>query len=762
MRKRTWIAAALMAIAITTPTMFAQVKLHTANPVAISSDYYGKDIALWGEGLGSVDQIEWNGTLYSANDFSFSYEPANELVIQIPTRITLPLGEVKIRLYDSTNAVYSNQIRIIVDRATEFPTIPLEGSSLTVIDHIWGPWGGEEAVLKQGDIYAFTSLFDMPTSKYKPGANSEWGLPLMGFQVCSTALITDANDFIVQVPGDGQLQPNGWKWEGCPNFPQFTNNWWSEIYPPDSLAAGNYKIELRSILDGRTSNARTLTVLPATTPPFMISMDNAVAVEGYTSNFPVVNILGYHLDQVTNVVITGPSTQTVTFTPATANMGYFSLPTGLPVGEYTVRLADASGPVSNRRTFRVLQNKQHTDLPGVTTFVDADFNGKMYVRGGYEDRWVVPSVVPFEKDATGKASPLFWKENVSYVFYNGQRVDNHTLINPDKGTVEIKGFSPKDWPLGRTTPGTLFNHGYHHMLNIFPQGGNWQSKVKFMFRSLYYVPETSNPNSFDYWDIWSYWNEQQITPEGNWPHFEVVMRDDYYQDNIAIVVTNPGFAGMLADSLGDVKFDLKFVYDFVGKREAAIYVKVHGKDTDYVDRTYNWSRKVAKDDDRIDLTPIVNGGFDFGTEKRHPHRILEPSQTAKSGAGATIDGVRITDQGFEGLVAPTITITPSGGQFADLRQVTFDVEVDGDRDLIDFSAAQISYTLDTGSARFSASLMYPRIFFMSTTQNGTKEGYRYSVRTSTSLPKGNYQVRVSGVRYRGTWAPAQTVSFTVN
>lgn len=738
------------------------VRLFAPNPVDISTDYHGKKIAIWGENLNRPGlQVEWNSKLHAGSAFTLTFHLQNEVTLKIPATLDLPLGIQTLRLYDPAARAYSNPIRLIVNRATQAPNIPLEGASRTVLDHFWGLWGGEGAVLQQNNIYAFVDLFDCKISKYKSMRAARHGLPLMGFEVCADLVITDPASVDTVVPGDGKEAASGWVWEGCPNWPNFTHNWWAELYPPETLASGAYTVKLKAISDGKYSNSRSLIVLPQDTPPFLLSLDRGAAVEGYSSALPEIQVRGYNLNKATRVIFSGASPAIATLRTVSAEEGSFTLPPALPPGDYLVHLGDATGAISNRRPFKVMMNRPVLSGPNVTTFVQMDFREKMYVRHGSADRWEVSGPLRFVENTPGKSVPFFWKENVDNIFYNGRRTDGHTLLHPDRGTIEIRGYRPKDWPLGRSRTGTTFNHGYHHILNIFPQDGDWHSKQRILVRALYYIPHTTNPASWGYWHVWSHWNGLNLNPEGSWTHFEVVVRDDYEQTDTAVIVTDPSFAAELADPMGSKAFDIKFVYDFADKKEGAIYVKIHGQDKDWVDRTYRWSRKIARTGDRLDLSPLIPGAFDLGTEKRHPHRILEASQTAKSNAGGTIDEVVITDQGFAEVPRPEITFTPFTGSFKNLQQFSFKVLVKGSRWNIDYENFDLGFLYIQGGRQTYHSLLYPGFWNYRVISEEGKEGFEFTLKTDDPFPGARYVVSATGLRYDGAWSNRALADFTV-
>ena len=737
--------------------------LYAPNPVDLSSDFHGRTIAIWGQNLdtGNPLEVEWNGQRYPASQFQLTHHPANEITIQIPSSIPLTLGIHTLRLRDTITQAVSSPIKFIVNRATAFPAIPLESDSFTVVDHFWGLWGGEEAVLQQGNINAFVDLFDMKEAIYRTEPGATWGLPIMGYQICSDAVITDPSGADLVVSGDGKPTASGWVWEGCPNWPSFTHNWWAELYPPANLTAGFYTLKLKAVRDGKYSNSRSLVVLPPDAPPFVLVLDRGAAVQGYTSQFPAIQVTGYNLTKASRVYFSGPTSLDVPFTASTQNRGSFVLPTGLPAGDYVVHLGDATGALSNRRPFKVITSVPVPAGPGVTTLVHLNFRDRMHILGGRPDRWVIPGVLPFVEISPGKSVPFFWRENLHNIFYDGQRDDRHILLDPNKGTIEILGYRPKDWPRGRTASNEVFNHGYHHILNLFPQGGDWHAKVRVMVRSLYYIADPPSPNWGD-WDVWSYWNDRLITPDGSWTHFEVEMRDEYEIGDCIKVVTDPSFASELAEPIGDKTFDLKFVYDFVDRKEAALYVKVRGQDPDYVDRTYPWSRKIAKANERIDLSPLVSGGFDFGTEKRHPHRILEPSQTAKSNAGGTLDELVITTQGFVDTPRPEFTVTPEAGNYGALKAFRFKVMVQGERSRLNFDSFDVGYLYIQEGQQNYYTLMYRDIWDIQLADEGDHHGYVFTLRTYAPFPEGRYVISVSGVRHRGVLANQAVADFTAD
>ncbi|MBN2492172.1 MAG: hypothetical protein JXQ29_15095 [Planctomycetes bacterium] len=735
--------------------------LYTPNPVDIPSDYHGREIVLWGERLDRAGlEVEWNGQRHPGALFELRHHPANELTLRIPSSIPLALGVQTLRLYDPTARAYTNPLKLIVSRATTHPAIPLEGSSHAVLDHFWGLWGGEEAVLQAGNLYAIVTLFHLPIAKNKTAAGARWGLPLMGFHVSSEAILTEPGGHEIVVPGDGKETAGGWTWEGSPAFPKVTNEWWAELYPPAHLEAGAYTVELKAYRDGKRSNPRSLIVLPPDTPPFLMALGRGAVVEGYTSALPAIPVMGYNLNRATHVHLAGPRTAAVELQVTASEQGSFRLPAELPPGQYTVHLGNATSRRSNRRTLRILANRVVPAGPEGTTFVRLDFRDHMFVAGGRADRWVLPGALRFVASAAGRTVPFFWRENLDHVSYDGQRADNHALLHPDRGTIEIRGYRPYDWPLGRTDGAAMFNHGYHHLLSLFPQGGDWRSKVRILVRTVYYFPNLPSP-SWGYWDVWSHWNEQLVAPAGNWTHFEVVLRDNYEKTDMAVVVTDPSFAAELAHPIGTKTFDIKFVYDFVDRKEGALYIRVHGKDADYVDRTYRSSRKIATAQDRLDLHPLVNGAFDLGTEKRHPHRILEPSQPAKSGAGGTLDELVITDRGFDATARPEITFVPARGTYGLLQQFAIQVMVEGARSRLDFQNCDVGYLYVGGATQGYHPLFLSGIWEVRLVEEGTRQGYRFTLRTPTPVPEGRYVVSVSGIRCVEAWSPQAVADFRV-
>jgi len=728
--------------------------LHVASPAHIAMDFRDQEIAIWGEELsGKSFSVEWNGILYSGATFALLHRPANEVTIKIPVSMVVKPGENVVRLFDTATKVFSNPIKILVVRDGAFPPVNKPGASITALDHFWGSWGEGGAVLQEGNILAFVDLFDL---KYvtKDGIN---GLPLMGYDVCADAIVQDGSGRDLVVPASGALA-GGWRWEGCRLWPKYTHAWWAVLHPPPDLKAGVYTVRLRSVLDQKESNRLPLVVLPSGTPPYILSLDRSAVVQGYSAALPAVSLLGYNLNRASKVYITGKSTQAVSLTVQTSGRATFSLPPSLPAGDYLVRLGDAATPLSNARRLTVIANNPGRVPPEV--LVHLDFNEFMYVRNGHPDQWWLSGPLRLVDSPTtpGRRMPFFWRENLDFVYYGGTTASTHAQFNPDRGTIEILDYRPQDWPPGRFEERYQFNHGYHHLLNLFERGGSWQSKHKVNVGTLYYIANPSNPEAWGYWDVWSHWNGRTITPDGTWPHLQIFMRDGYEIEDAAVVVTNPSFSTELVPPLGDKRFDIKIIYDFVDRKEAAILVKVHGKDPDYVDRTYRWSRKIARGSGRVDLSRVASGGLDFGTEKRHPHKILDFTQTVKSGAGGGIGSVRISDRGFP---PPRLTMFPAAGHHPKLHQFGFKALAIGDSSGWGFSRFFVAGLYMVGNQFALFDLTYPIFWDIALIREGPEQGFSFALHDFGPLPAGRYIVAVGGLEWNGKPLPFAFTDFTV-
>jgi len=728
--------------------------LHVASPVHISMDFRDKEIALWGEHFsGKTLSVEWNGILYSGATFGLRHRPLNEVTLQIPASMIVKPGENVVRLYDTREKVFSNPIKIRVVRDRAFPPVNQPGPSLSALDHFWGGWGDGGAVLQEGNILAFVDLFDLKLVT-REGVT---GLPLMGFDVCADVIVQDASGQDVVVPASGATA-GGWRWEGCGQWPKYTHTWWSVLHPPPSLKAGVYSVRLRSVLDKAESNRLSLVVIPPGTPPYILSLGRSAVVQGYSSSFPSIPLVGYNLNQASKVYLTGTSTQAVSLTVQSNERAAFTLPPNLAPGDYLVRLGDAASPLSNARRLSVIANHPGQVPPEV--LVHLDFNEFMYVKNGHPDHWLLSGPLRFvdSPSAPGRRLPFFWQENLEFLHYAGTTALGHTQLDRDRGTIEIQDYRPQDWPPGRTEERHQFNHGYHHLLNLFERGGNWQSKYKINVRTLYYIANPTSPTAWGYWDVWSHWNGRTIEPEGTWSHFQVFMRDGYEPENTVVVVTDPSFAAELVPPLKDKRFDLKIIYDFVDRKEAAILVKVHGKDADYVDRTYRWSRPIARGNERVDLSRLESGWLDFGTEKRHPHKILDSTQYVKSGAGGAIGSLRITDRGFP---PPRLEMFPAPGNHPGLHQFGFKALAIGDLGDWGFSQFFVGCLYMVGNEFALFNLTYPIFWDMALIQEGPEQGFLFKLHDFGPLPPGRYIVAVGGLAWDGKPLPLAFTDFTV-
>ena len=515
-------------------------------PAVISMDSRGIEVSIWGRNFaGRTLSVEWNGILYPGPHFELHYHPRNEVTLKIPANVALMRGENTVRLYDTGMKVYTNPVKILATREKVFPPLPDNHASSTALDHLWGLWGEGGAVLQEDNIFAFVDLFDLKHVK----TGGVKGLPVMGFDISSDVIIKDQNGKETLVPGDGR-PASGWKWDGCPFWPKHTLRWWAVLHPPGDLKPGAYTVRLRSMLDRKESNRLPLVVLPEDAPPYVLSLGRSAVVQGYSRTFPSISLVGYNLDRASKVYLTGPMSRAVSLTVQSRERAAFSLPPDLAPGDYRVHLGDQSEPSSNRRRFTVIGN--NTGGVGPEVLLHLDFNETMYMKNGHPDHWLLSGPLRFfdSPNAPGKRIPFFWRENLDYLHYSGTGAHGHKLLDADQGTIEILDYKPEDWPPGRKNPLDQFNHGYHHICNIFERGGNWRSKIKVSIGSLYYIPDPPYPASWGYWDVWSYWNDNQIKPQGSWPHFEVFLREGYDSKDLAVVVTSPDFAEELRPPMG--------------------------------------------------------------------------------------------------------------------------------------------------------------------------------------------------------------------
>ncbi|MDC0357362.1 hypothetical protein OAO01_00970 [Oligoflexia bacterium] len=622
-------------------------------------EYSKIDVEIWGENFSPYDTygLEVGGALIPGNALNLRFESSNTIIFRLPASIgQLALATLKIRLYNFTTSAYSNTMYLLFNRDKNNPPVSAAGVSQTGLDYIWGLWGRGGAVLQEGNIYAFVDLFDTALSVNKRTNPESVGLPVMGFDVCGDMLVTNSTGQTTVVPKDYRTTNNGWRWEGCREYPKLTRIWWDELYPPKSLAAEDYLLQIKDAWASKLSNQLAFRVLPKNTPPYLASLTQKAVIAGYSSALGLIEAKGFNLQYATQIVFEGPVKAAATLQLKSNEKATFTLPAKLLPGMYKVYLLNSTGSRSNSYQFKVMQEGAAYVNPG--TYLHMNFHDLMYVKGGNQDRWKIHVTSPFTPSLQypQRSTLFFWQENLDSVFYDGKRNDPHALLNPDQGAIEIKGYCPADNPQAQYGLGTrpVFRHGYHHIMNIFEEGGTYQSKKKINIRTLYYIPKAS-PRSRGYENIWSHWNGQTIPAQASWLHFEVYMRDGYSVNNEAVVVTKPEFAKYLGannKALYGQCFDIKFYYDFVNRKEGALYVKVHGIDNEYVDQTFNLSRRIAKTGERVDLTPLVRGAFDFGSEKRHPHYILDTSQPEKSGSGGSFSEISITD-GSDPAPAPT-------------------------------------------------------------------------------------------------------------